>query len=179
MKLIPINIDNKPDVEFIEKIYIESFPPNERRAVSALHDLIVNEKDFVVLLILNTDKERVGFITYWLFDGYIFAEHFAISSEFRNGGYGAKAMEAFFKYISEPIIIEVETPNNDNIAKRRIEFYKRLNFKLWDNIEYEQPPYLKDSEPIPMKIMSFRDIDLDTGFEKIKSDIYKKVYQID
>ncbi|NDW09099.1 GNAT family N-acetyltransferase [Dysgonomonas sp. 520] len=176
MRLVPASVEHKPDLDFIEKLYIESFPANERRPVPELYDLIENEDVFTAFVVLNEDSERIGFLTYWNLDGFVYAEHFAISPEFRNGGNGAKIMISFLNHFTVPVILEVEAPTSET-AKRRIGFYERLGFKLW-NFDYVQPPYGKDLEPVPMKLMSYREIDLDKNYEEIKTQLYTRVYKV-
>ncbi|MFV0468691.1 MAG: GNAT family N-acetyltransferase [Dysgonomonas sp.] len=177
MELIPVDILQKADLEFIEKLYIESFPRNERRPLADFHDLIENESDYVVLLIVNDDKERIGFITYWKLDLSIFAEHFAIAPEYRNGGNGKNAVELFLSLFDKPIILEAEIPDTD-IAKRRINFYERLKFKVWKDIEYVQPPYESEFDAIPMSILTYGNIDVEKNLELIKHQLNTKVYRI-
>ncbi len=173
MKLEKIQITDKTKLDFIERLYIESFPVNERRSVEAFRKLLKENPDFTVCLVRDKDV-KVGFLTYWTFDNFIYAEHFAISSEFRNGGYGKQVMDAFIQQTTLPLILEVELPES-GMAERRIGFYKRIGFRLWD-IEYEQPPYEKAFGPVPMKLMTYRTIDLDKVFKEVKSEIYRKVY---
>ncbi|NDW18083.1 N-acetyltransferase [Dysgonomonas sp. 216] len=160
---------------FIERIYIESFPPDERRPVNEFRQLIADDNEFSVYMLLN-EEERMGFLTYWTFDTFIYAEHFAIVPEHRNGGIGKSVMEAFIASTKLPLILEVEMPDTE-MAQRRIGFYKRVGFKLWD-ISYKQPPYQEAYEALPMMLMTYRDIDLDKDFEHIKRKIYKTVYNV-
>lgn len=177
MNLTKISINDKSDLEFIQKIYIESFPPIERRPISEFLQLINDEEQFTVLLITE-DNKRIGFFTTWTFDKFTYAEHFAISSEFRNGGYGKLTLETFFITLEKPLVIEVELPTDD-MAKRRINFYKRMGFKDWENIIYEQPPYEKKYSPLPMMLMTYGNIDLETDISYIKDKIYTKVYNVE
>jgi len=176
MELREVDISNKSDLEFIERIYIESFPPDERRPVTEFLRLVETEVAFTVCL-LQDDNERIGFLTYWSFESFIYAEHFAISPEFRSGGYGKQVMEAFISETTLPLILEVELPQTSELAKRRVSFYERIGFKLWD-IPYEQPPYEKGYNPLPMMLMTYREILLDKNFEYIRNLIYNKVYGV-
>ena len=169
-----IDIEDKSDFEFVQRIYVESFPPNERRPLPEFEDLIASEKSFKVNVIFEDDKQ-VGFITHWDFDTFIYVEHFAISAEYRNGGYGRKVMESFLAETTLPIVLEVELPN-DEIAKRRIAFYERIGFKSWE-IAYEQPPYEAKYKPLPMMLMTHGNIDLKESFNLVKNSLYKKVYK--
>lgn len=174
MELQKIDITNQKEIAFIENLYIESFPLNERRPVPKMLDILEHEDSFNIFIIIEND-EQVGFLTYWDLTDHIFAEHFAISPEYRNGGYGRKVMELFIKHANKPIILEVELPDT-LLSERRIGFYQRIGFKLWDNITYQQPPYHEGDSPIPMKLMSHGDIDLDKHLDKIKEEIYEIVY---
>ncbi|MDH6355421.1 ribosomal protein S18 acetylase RimI-like enzyme [Dysgonomonas sp. PH5-45] len=176
MHLRTIEINKKSDLDFVERLYIESFPNNERRPVKEFLRLMEKEKDFVVLLVVNNDGEHIGFLTCWNFETFVFGEHFAVSAEFRDEGFGGKALNAFIKKAGKPIVIEVELPETD-IAKRRIGFYMRHNFNLWD-VEYAQPPYMKGGEPVPMRLMTYGDINLNKDFEYIKQAINEKVYSL-
>ena len=177
MRLENLDISNRNEIVFVENLYIESFPISERRSVNAMLDLYENHPAFTISLVIKANQ-YVGFLTYWDLGDFIFAEHFAISPEFRNGGYGGKVMNLFIQNMSKPIILEVELPATI-LSERRIGFYQRLNFKLWEHIAYQQPPYLKDSNPIPMKLMTYGNIDLDKDLQDIRDKIYSIVYNID
>ena len=63
----------------------------------------------------------------------------SLSPKLRNGGYGQKVIQQFNDESDKQILLEVEKPE-DEIKKRRIEFYKRYGFEL--NLhEYAHPPY--------------------------------------
>lgn len=174
MEIRELDISNHSELTFQESLYIESFPLSERRPVEAMLDLYKSNAPFVI--VLTIEEERiVGFLTYWDLDDFIFAEHFAISSEFRNGGYGRKVMDLFIKYAIKPIVLEVELPTTI-LSERRIGFYQRIGFKLWQNVQYQQPAYNKDGMAIPMKLMTYGDIDIEKNLTEIRSRIYNIVY---
>ncbi|MBK5722652.1 GNAT family N-acetyltransferase [Dysgonomonas sp. Marseille-P4677] len=174
MEIRKLNTSNQEELSFVENLYVESFPPSERRPVETMFDLYKSNGPFVISLTIE-EGHIVGFLTYWDLDDFIFAEHFAISSEFRNGGYGRKVMDLFIKYATKPIILEVELPTTI-ISERRIGFYQRLGFKLWENIQYQQPAYLKDGIAIPMKLMTYGNIDIEKDLIQIRSKIYNIAY---
>ncbi len=176
MQLKKINTEDKSDFEFVQKTYIESFPPNERRQLLEFQHILEDEKSFTVYVLIDDDK-RIGFLTTWALDSFIYAEHFAISPEYRNEGYGKKIMDVFLSKLELPLIIEVELPETKT-AERRINFYENLGFKAWNNIAYEQPPYEEKYLPLPMMLMSYGNIDLTTDFDSIKKDIYQNVYKV-
>ncbi len=174
MELRNLDISNQDEISFVENLYIESFPPSERRPVETMLELYKEKSSFVISIAIR-DNKKVGFLTYWILKDFVFAEHFAISSDFRNGGYGRKVMDLFINSISRPIILEVELPTTI-LSERRIGFYQRIGFKLWENVQYQQPAYIEDGIAIPMKLMSYGDINVEKNLTVIRSDIYDSVY---
>lgn len=170
-----ITSEDKPSFEFVEKLYIESFPPEERRSIPEFKKLMDEDSSFCVNVVLDGDK-LIGFLTYWKLSSFIYAEHFAISSDFRNEGYGKKTLEAFTAELKYPLVLEVEMPE-DEIAVRRIGFYQRGGLRAWD-IPYVQPSYGAGLPSLAMMLMTYGDIDLNVTFETVKEDIYRKVYNV-
>ncbi|MDR1707066.1 GNAT family N-acetyltransferase [Dysgonomonas sp.] len=173
MELRNLDLSDIEEVSFVENLYIESFPPSERRPVKKMQDLYENNGLFFIDVAIEEGR-LVGFLTYWDIDKFIFAEHFAIAPEFRNGGYGRKVMELFQKS-AKPIILEVELPTTI-LSERRIGFYQRLGYKLWENVQYQQPAYLSDGLAIPMKLMTYGDLNVERDLIEIRSKIYSIVY---
>ena len=77
-------------------------------------------------------------------------------------------------YFSKPIIFEVEKPY-DEVSRRRIKFFERLNVCLYD-VDYVQPSYHGGSDKIEMFIASFSHaMNLKTinGYvDRIKKEVY-------
>lgn len=169
-----LNTSNHTETSFVKNLYIESFPKNERRCVDKMMKLYNSGTSFSIFIIIE-NNQIVGFLTHWDLSEFIFAEHFSISPEFRNGGYGRKVMELYIEKMNKPILLEVELPANA-LAERRIEFYRRIGFKLWENIEYQQPAYEEDSDAVPMKLMSWGKLEVAKDFAKIKEKVYSVVY---
>lgn len=174
MELQIFDTNSKNETTFVENLYIESFPLSERRPVEKMLEFYKNKEAFSIYIVVE-DGEYIGFMTYWNLTNHIFIEHFAIAPEYRNGGYGRKVMDLFIQESKKPIILEVELPNTI-LSERRIGFYQRIGFKLWDRIAYQQPPYHDNESPVPMKLMSYGDIDLDNRLSEIRDEIYEKVY---
>ena len=109
-----------PILEQVEKTYTESFPEAERRDFALVRNLLAQEPKFFLQAILK-DEQYVGFITCWKFEGYTYAEHFAIDPAARNGGIGAKVLKQFLESCGTPVVLEVEMPT-DEMSRRRIGF---------------------------------------------------------
>ncbi|MDU1903827.1 MAG: GNAT family N-acetyltransferase [Dysgonomonas sp.] len=177
MNLRKVTLDNKSDLEFVEKLYIESFPLEERRPVLGMHHLMEEEDKFEVFLLTNDENSRIGFMTCWTFESFVFLEHFAISPEYRSGGNGSEAIRALIDNITLPLIGEIELPETSDFAARRLKFYEKLGFRIWD-LPYEQPPYIEDGNSIPMLLLTYGDLDLLKEFETVKNILYTQVYKI-
>lgn len=164
-----------PVLDLIEKTYTESFPEVERRDFALVRRLIQDEPRFIVYA-LSRGAQYVGFITGWFFDGYTYAEHFAIDPAARNGGIGTEAMKQFLAFCGTPVVLEVEMPA-DEMSKRRIGFYERLGFKLDDHV-YCQPPYRNGGEWLEMRLMTYGDVGLEHSFEQVKNCLHENVYGV-
>lgn len=161
---------------FAENLLQTAFPEGEYRELEKQRGNTDNNPLFHNHVIY--DKEvPIGIITYWKFEDFCYIEHFAVSPDQRNGGYGKKVLEHLSEIIRQPIVLEVELPTTE-MSKRRIGFYERLGYKLIQE-SYYQPPYRKQDEKLPMYLMindphhKLKDTDL------IKKTIYKYVYNTD
>jgi len=162
--------------EFVENLLITSFPQEERRELEDQRDFTDNNPLFHVRIILD-DNKPVGLITYWDFDDFYYIEHFAVSPEARNGGYGKKVLTLLDDHLTKPIVLEVEEPC-DEMSIRRVGFYTRMGYQMWERA-YLQPPYRKGEGFLPMFIMAKGDLDMEKDFDRVKGRIYKHVYLVE
>lgn len=178
MKLKKIDLrEHLSEVEYIIELYQHSFPEIERRSIDKMLHILENEDNFNIFL-LTKDDNYVGFITYWEFDDFVYVEHFAIDTATRGNGYGSETLKNFVTLTHKPIILEVEEPE-DEMSVKRISFYKKCGFDYWQDVEYLQPPYQEGFPHLPLKLMTYRNLDLkDMGIlDRIKTEIHTKVYQ--
>lgn len=162
-----------PHYKYGELVLRESFPTNEYRDLTELRKYVNSNNLFHFNLILD-DNTPIGIITYWLLDACCYVEHFAIEQSKRNSGYGEKVLSKLKQLVEERIVLEVEMPE-DEITKRRIKFYERAGFTLY-NKPYFQPPYRKEDKPLPMLIMAYGKEIINKEFIDIRNIIYKEVY---
>lgn len=160
---------------YMEQLMVASFPSEEYRPLTQLREYTDRKKHFYNNIIFDNDA-AVGFITYWDFDNFYYAEHFAIDPTQRNGGYGRKALECLCQTLQHPVVLEVEMPEEE-MAKRRIGFYQRQGFTLWQR-PYLQPPYKPGDPYLPMLLMTYGNLDCEKDFESIKQRIYREVYNV-
>ena len=176
IRLQPIKTSDVQQYEFMEKLLVDSFPTEEYRPLKELRDHTDHTERFYNNIVFDNERP-VGFITYWDFDRFYYAEHFATAPILRNGGYGRLTLECLREQLKRPIVLEVELPVEE-MAKRRIGFYQRQGFTLWEK-EYSQPPYRKGDDWLPMRLMVYGSLDADKDFEEVKRTIHSQVYGID
>ena len=161
---------------FMEQLLTASFPPEEYRALEQLRLYTDTREAFHNNVILDGETP-VGLFTYWDFGDFCYGEHFAINPERRNGGYGKRALEELCRTAHpRPIVLEVEMPEEE-MARRRIGFYQRQGFALWDK-PYQQPPYKPGDGYLPMRLMAYGGMDPEQDFGKVRDCIYREVYGV-
>lgn len=163
------------DYDFVEKLLISAFPKEERRELELQKEYTDCNPLFHNNVIYH-DGKPVGFITYWDFNDFYYIEHFAISPDCRNGGYGQKVLNRTDEILGKPIVLEVEMPTTE-MSIRRIGFYNRLGYKLWEK-DYMQPPYRTGDGYLPMYIMAKGELNCEKDFARIKDKLYKEVYKV-
>ncbi|TWV15506.1 GNAT family N-acetyltransferase [Bacteroidaceae bacterium HV4-6-C5C] len=161
--------------EYIERLIIESFPAEEYRELDELRDYTRTKSIFYNNLIIDR-QNPVGMVSYWTFDRFYYIEHFAIDPKQRNEGYGKQAISHLKDIFDRPIVLEVEPPTLE-ISKRRIGFYKRQGFTLWDT-PYQQPPYRLDGDFLPMQLMVSGMLSCEKDYPGVKTCLYNNVYGI-
>lgn len=150
MEQVLINVN---DVLFDEVwfLYDQTFPVEEKRCYEKQISLSKNSMYSIDGFFIN--KKFVGFIMWWQFPLFRYVEHFVICESFRNKGLGADVLGKFINANNDPIVLEVEMPNN-SLNKRRISFYERLGFKVND-IEYKQAIYDVNAFDVELVLMSY------------------------
>jgi ribosomal protein S18 acetylase RimI-like enzyme len=144
------------------RIYTLSFPLDERRIGTQQSDIFTKPDYFLNTYI--SDHQFIGFISFWTAKEFIFIEHLAIASEFRNRGFGSIIVRSVVKSNPNPIILEIEPPVDDT-SRSRLHFYESLNFKLNDHKHY-QPAYHSGDQPVAMKILSYPDEISDLNYQQ-------------
>ena len=161
---------------FMEGLMKQAFPSAEYRDLNELR-LYTDTKPHFYNNIIMEENRPIGFFTYWDFDTFYYAEHFAVDPSLRNGGYGKQVLALLRDTLSRPIVLEVEMPDNE-MAQRRIGFYQRQGFALW-NYPYLQPPYRQGDDFLPMYLMVYGNLQCEKDVEQVKDCIYREVYGIE
>lgn len=170
------NLEVKDYPAFL-KLYNETFPENERRIYKSAEHVanFIKEKGgkFRAFAIDDGGDDFVGFLSYWIFEGYVYIEHFAIVPEQRGKNIGRKLLSHLFNTVSPNVLLEVEKPETPE-AQRRIAFYEKCGFKLREDINYVQPPYSAEQSGVEMMLMTHGDVKLrDTrDLREMLTDVY-------
>ena len=152
----------------------KSFPNIERRSREGQKE-IFDDDLYKVYGVKDHSGNVVGFIATWEFEKFNFIEHFAVDRILRGKGMGTHLLKEYINNSNKPIYLEVEFPNDD-ICIRRIEFYKRLGFKL-NEFDYIQLPLQIGNELLPLKIMTYPSKVSNDEFIYFRKNVYDKVYK--
>lgn len=166
-----------PFYAWVENLWANSFPSDERRDTDAQRSNTDENAAFSCLLAMNNDDKPLGFITLWDFGTFIYCEHFATVPEVRGKGIGTEIIHQIIISLSKPLVLEVEMPDNE-LSRRRIRFYERCGLRPWQSSHYVQPPYRAGGNPVPMMLMATEGLDEHTDFNRVVDTLKKYVYGI-
>jgi ribosomal protein S18 acetylase RimI-like enzyme len=172
MNIQLFRIRNSADLLKIKILYEDSFPNNERREFYELEAQILKPENEIYTIARN--GKTLGFVSIWNFNDFVFIEHFAIDPECRGQGIGSDAIKLIIGSYSKPFVLEVEPPK-DEVSIKRINFYKRLGFKLVDKL-YMQPSYDGVKPEVELRLMLTVDNYTDDRLNNCTSLIRSKVY---
>src|SRR5574344_2161264 len=83
-------------IERVKALYLDSFPPEERRDFNMIIDLLNDESvPFHMIIAQHDDNHFAAFMTYWDFGNFLYIEHFAVDPKLR----GHKIGEQFLSHI--------------------------------------------------------------------------------
>ena len=159
------------EYSFVEELLTASFPIDEYRPLDEQRQNVESVDSFH-MNILRLDKEPIGLLSYWQFDGFVYVEHFAVHPGLRGQGYGRETITSLIEE-KRNIVLEVELPE-DELTRRRVAFYSRCGLTLCST-DYIQPAYRTGGNEIPMKLMHCG-VDMERDFERIRDSIYRRVY---
>ena len=173
MELIPVKTTDTyyPDAE---RLLTEAFPPEERRPLTEQRRFTDSNPLFHPHIVTENGR-FAGLFNYWTLNGFAYCEHLATCPSLRGNGTGRRILEAALQVIRQPLVLEVEPPLTD-IAARRIGFYRRCGFTLWEDKAYIQPPYSGELPPVHLLLMVNGTLDKDKDFEHICREIHTNVY---
>lgn len=115
----------------VRRLFLEAFPPEERRPFWSLWLLSVVKKA-VALRAYREDGSFCGFSLTVCTDTYLYISFLAVSPEVRSRGCGTKILNLLHETYGKPILVEIEAPEdgaeNQTQRLRRKAFYTRNGF---------------------------------------------------
>lgn len=154
-------------------LYQSSFPIEELRPLSKHIDLM-KSCPFMETYCLLEENEVRTIIVLWRLTHCIYIDYLATDVSFRNRHYGEKSLKIFLEKSLQPVVVEVELPDNE-LAIRRIGFYQRLGFHLEEHFNYCMPNY-NNKGFTPMNLMIYPSLMSNEDCKNIAAEIYEKVY---
>lgn len=134
----------------LSELYVEAFPPEERREIEQLKELLETEPAMYFNAVV-CEGELAGLFVYWDFDTFYYLEHLAVFAEMRNKKIGQQILDWVNEHLKGVRLLEVE-PDDTEIAGRRINYYQRNGYRILDKT-YLQPAYRPGGEAFPLWIM--------------------------
>lgn len=159
----------------VEHLLLLAFPPEERRSTENQRIMTDTNPLFHANALLDNGF-FAGLLTYWEFPRFIYIEHLATEPQIRGRGIGAKALAALENVKNLPVVLEVEPPVDD-ITRRRIGFYQRNGFVLWEKSPYLQPPYEPGYQPLSLYLMVKGKLNEALDFKEVRNSIHREVYE--
>lgn len=166
--LVKINDPGDPLFsDFWVPLYMQAFPEDERLPVE-YHAESMQKEDRHVYVITDEESRPVGLARFDIYTHdklgrYAYLMYAAVSESYRNKGYGSLLLDKITE-ISEAerplpaaLALEVENPDKmatqeeQDFARRRIEFYRRNGFKLLTGVRHLIS--VPDHDPVDMHVM--------------------------
>ena len=174
--MISLSSISESGLEQVRELYESSFPLAERRDWQQFVYLFHNEPRSRCMAITDDGIFR-GFVCHWLFEDYVYVEHFAVMPEYRDKGIGAAALEALRTQYGKPLFLEAENPEHcadKALAERRLAFYERCGFRVF-NTDYEQPIYRAGDDMVPLYLLTTGEDLTAEQIENFKSIVYAAI----
>ncbi len=171
MDIIPLH--NTADRQAWEDIYRQSFPAEELRPVALTCSLLQQNSHFH-LLMGKEGEHIVSLIIYWQLEHGLYIDYLATHPLHRYRGYARELLMHVATPSPLPVVLEVELPNND-VAVRRIEFYKKCGFFYNSHFPYHMPNYNNEGVT-PMVLMSYPAVLSMRQCRQMATDIYHTAY---
>ncbi len=176
MQLLEIKSDHLL-YAFVEDLLLNSFPPDERRDADIQRVKVDSDVRMHCCVAVDDSMRPLGFMTYWDLGDFYYGEHFAVDPSMRNCGTGSRFLDVLLSMFSKPIVLEVERPTDD-LARRRIGFYRRHGMRLWNEIDYFQPAYRLGGRQLPMYLMSTSGMTTVGQVKAAAAIIHKEIYNV-
>lgn len=170
MELKRITSSDNEEAQRLIALHSETFPEYERfQETPLLANMIDNARSMRFNAVYEDDR-LAGFFMYWDLEDLYYIHFISVFPEMRNRKIGQKILDWVSGNLRLPVFLESEIPYDD-ITGRRLNFYKRNNFKELAN----DPEILAENRRggHPLWLMGTREVnDLAYYLLKIKERVY-------
>ncbi|WP_114780609.1 GNAT family N-acetyltransferase [Botryobacter ruber] len=174
MQLVRVQDAAFPALPALQQLYESCFPEVERRDFNQLLQLL-SQPDMYLHALLVDDKPA-GLAVHWQLDQFTYLEHLAIEPEYRGCGYGKAIVRWLLEQPPPKLVLEVELPTCET-TRKRIAFYEQLGLTLQNAFDYQQPPYQRHGQPVPLCLMAAPALASAEEFNRVSSCIRERVYE--
>ncbi len=120
-------------IRTIRKLYIQSFPANERIPFPVILHMLKEEQN--ELLAFFDEDLFVGFVHLYHSNTMCFLYYLAVCEELRGRHYGTAILQRVLqRYATVPVVLEIDTPEESlkdiGTRKKRLSFYQRNGFRM-------------------------------------------------
>lgn len=159
LALTHVRITSREDANYagFAEIYENAFPLYGQRTAAG-QEKILKDPDYHLDLFLENGRP-VGFIAWWELEHYRYIEHFAISADLQDHGYGTMVLYNFLDFAWEDnfrktILIETDRPTRD-VFRDRLRFFRSFGFQE-NPIPHIHPSYRQKFAAQPLILLSYR-----------------------
>lgn len=151
--------------------YCKSFPIFEQRTRTQQQVAFADNR-YRLRAFTDDSGQFVGFIAYWLFDSYVYVEHFAIAPNRRGKGEGSTILTDFLREADNAnltTILEIDPPK-DSVSVLRQQFYERAGMSI-NPFRHQHPPYRAGFKAHELRIMSAPTMLTEEDFYRFQNDL--------
>jgi len=122
----------KSELHKIKKLYLQSFPKEERKLFSRM--CLQSKRKRMEMMVILDGSRQVGLAITALYQDLVLLDYFAIKKEFQNKHYGSRALELLKeRYQDRRLVLEIElldeNASNYRERVRRKQFYLKNGMK--------------------------------------------------
>lgn len=165
---------SKGELQQLSKLYIESFPEDERRPEEALFG---SPPMGLTLWAIRYEETLIGMVTTWQWADVLYIEHFALDPRERGQGYGAEVLRQLKdSYPEKALLLECEPESLSDEARRRLAFYRRQGFEVLP-VDYIQPAYSASQKPVPLLLLSTKEFTREAS-ALLAVELHRRIYGV-
>ena len=166
------------DAAALRRVYRDhvkaDFPPAERKPLSMIERQVRTGQYDTLGLFQGEELLAYAFLWRDSVGRCALLDYLAVCRGGRGQGTGSAFLEQLKAHYGgfDGLLVEAEAEDpqageeQNALRRRRIDFYRRCGFSLWDKQTYMQPSYAPGLPSIPLLLMAYGDMDEEQDFER-------------